>query len=372
MAPFLLPRLIGPRFEEHAIPLEFLKDFAVLDEMVIEVAKWKFIQAHPDRQRAPRGFADGFELKLVGVEEGSAIPIIVLFAASVLIPPANQKYFEQGRDAILCAVEAAEKNKPVSAYLPEKVLAYFDKFGRSLREGEAIELAAPAQTTPPRLTKETRRKLVLASTSIKEITEEILMRGAIPEADQDDMTFEIQMFDGHKVKAPMASQHLETIFEAFTGYKTGTRVMLQGVGKFTRQGKLQGFESIEYISVLDPLDVPARLEELRSLKDGWLEGGGIAPPKEGMDWLAKTFDQDFPDDLPLPHIFPTPEGGIQAEWSRGPDRVTVDINLQEHAAEWFALNMDNDKEETRSLNLNKAPDWQWLCERIRVIVGGVA
>jgi len=61
---FLKPKLIGPRFEEHAIPLEILKDLAALEEMIIEVAKWKLLQEHPDRKRVPRGFTQGIELRL--------------------------------------------------------------------------------------------------------------------------------------------------------------------------------------------------------------------------------------------------------------------------------------------------------------------
>ena len=51
---FLKPKLVGARFQGHAIPLEVLKDLAVLEEMVIEVAKWQFIKDHPGRERAPR------------------------------------------------------------------------------------------------------------------------------------------------------------------------------------------------------------------------------------------------------------------------------------------------------------------------------
>ena len=36
--PFLSPRLVGERFVGHAIPLELLKDLAVVEEMIIEVA----------------------------------------------------------------------------------------------------------------------------------------------------------------------------------------------------------------------------------------------------------------------------------------------------------------------------------------------
>ena len=50
---FLTPRLVGKRFEGHAIPFEVLKNMAVLEDLVIEAAKWKYMQAHPDRQRDP-------------------------------------------------------------------------------------------------------------------------------------------------------------------------------------------------------------------------------------------------------------------------------------------------------------------------------
>ena len=53
---FLKPRLIGKRFDEHSIPLEFLQDLAVLEQMIKETAKWQFFLTHPERKRIPRGF----------------------------------------------------------------------------------------------------------------------------------------------------------------------------------------------------------------------------------------------------------------------------------------------------------------------------
>ena len=192
--PFLKPRLTGVRFEGHAIPLEFLKDLAVLEEIIIEVAKWKFMQEHPDRQRVPRGFTDGIGLKLVGVDEGSAVPVIILSVASMtLFPQTNQIFYEKARDAFICAIDAAEHNTSITDHLPEKTLNYFDRIGRSLQDGEAIEFSTPTQERPARLTKETRRKLVLASTTAQEYTEDVSIRGMIPEADQANMSFEVQL-----------------------------------------------------------------------------------------------------------------------------------------------------------------------------------
>ncbi len=46
--------------------------------MILEVAKWKYREDNPSRHRVPRGFSDGISLKLTGVEEGSSIPVISL------------------------------------------------------------------------------------------------------------------------------------------------------------------------------------------------------------------------------------------------------------------------------------------------------
>lgn len=371
--PFLKPRLTGKRFEGHAIPLEFLKDLAVLEEMIVEVAKWQFLKEHTERKRSPRGFTEGIELKLTAVEEGSAVAVISLIvAANSLFPLENQAYFEQARDAIVSVIDAARQNKPITEHFPEKALGYFDRMGRSLRSGEAIEFDTPSHSTPVRLTKEIRRKLVLASSAVKELTEEISIRGVIPEADQDDMTFEIQLIDGRKVRAPMATQHLDTILEAFNGYKDGSRVHIQGVGKFNRNERLQGLESIEQITLLDPLDIPARLDELRSLQDGWLDGKGVAPSTAGLDWLANAFDSKYPEDLPLPFVYPTADGGVRAEWSMEPYELSLEIDLSKKTGAWHQLKMDTDEEDARSLNLETDEDWTWLADRVRKVQEAVA
>ncbi len=365
---FLSPRLCGTRFEGAAIPLEILKDLAVIEEMVIEVAKWKYLEDHPKRKRIPRRFSEGIELKLTGVEEGSTRVFISMVITSVYlatIPPPNQLYFEEAREAIVAAIAAAEQNQPVGQFLPDDSLNYFDRIGRSLREGESIEFATPQHPHPARLTKETRRKLVLTPSRAKEVTEEVSLRGSIPEVDQDDMTFELLLNDGHKVKGPLPEQHLETILSAFTGYRRGIRVVLQGIGKFNRQNRLLGLESIEHISLLDPLDVPTRLDEFRSLKDGWLEGGGMAPSHDGLNWISQRFDHYYPDDLPLPYIYPTEEGGVRAEWSLGLNEVSLAINLETHQGIWHRLDLSSDLDEEKVLDLDEDVGWNWIVGQIQ-------
>lgn len=110
---FLKPRLDGPRFEDHAIPLDFLKDLAAFEEFVISVAKAEWRKDHSGRQRTPRGFMSGVAFKLKQVDEGSAIPVLTVFIASAtnLLPNTvspQQAYLERARTRIVEAVSAAE------------------------------------------------------------------------------------------------------------------------------------------------------------------------------------------------------------------------------------------------------------------------
>lgn len=369
MEPFLTPKLVGGRFDDHAIPLEVLKDLAVLEEMIVEVAKAKFLEDNPKRRRSPRGFTEGIELKLTGVREGSAVPTIsIAVADSTLFPQPNQIYFERARDAIINAIWAAEHQRSPTAYLPETTLNYFDRLGRSLRNGEAIEFSNSARPEPARLTRGTRRTLLLASPKVQELTEETTERGTVPEADQDAMRFELQLLDGRKVKAPIAAQHFDTVLEAFSGYKTGMRVLLKGIGRFDRNERLLGFESIEHVSALDPLDVPTRLEELRTLEPGWCEGSGQTPSHSGLDWLSSMIEQYYPDDLPLPHLYPTLEGGVQAEWSIDSVDMTLEIDLAAKSGSWHALNMATEEEGVRDVDLGNPGGWRWLNRELQQLI----
>jgi hypothetical protein len=371
--PFLRPRLVGERFGGGAIPLEVLRDLAVLEEMIIEVAKWSYLQDNPDRKRSPRGFANGVTLKVTQIDDGSAIPVISLFLATAgSLPQQQQRYFEQARDRVTGAIAAAEHNEPITRYLPESLLGYFDPLGRSLRDGEYIEFNSEHPTTPGRLTRSTRRKLILASAHVQELREEVVLRGTVPEFDQEKMTFTLQLIHGPRVSAVAGSQHVQTILEAFNGYRAGARVALQGVARYNRYNRLQGIETVEHISLLDPNDVAARLDEFRALRTGWLDGKGVAPSADLLDWLSRKFEAHYPDHLPLPYLYPTTEGGVQAEWSFGPYEVSLELAPAAHHGNWHSLDLDNDKEAARELDLDEGADWGWIVAQIEDLSAGRA
>ena len=368
---FLRPRLHGPRFDDGEIPLDFFNDLAALREMVLEVAKWRFLQDNPGRQRSPRGFTSEVDLKLTGLVGGSATPVIGLSARQ---PPfaisqvPYQKYFEEAIEHIIAAVHMTELSiQPVTnGTLPRKFFAYFDRIGRSLQAGEFIEFSVPSGRISARLDRAKRRNM-LAISRIRELSQQVSLRGLVSEADQQNMTFELQPSYGTKVSGPIAEQHFEAIIEAFNGYRSGARILVHGVARYNQQNRLLRLESVEHISPLDPLDIPARLDEFRGMQDGWIEGSGIAPIHAGLDWLSAMFDLYYPDDILLPHTYPTEEGGVRMEWSVGNDAMILEVDLTNHCGEWLWFDRNSDRDCERTLDLEASPDWEWLISGIQNI-----
>ena len=329
---FLRPRLVGRRFDEHTLPLDILKDFSALEEMLIEVAKRQYLAAHPDRQRTPKGFIKGLELHLTAVEKGSAILVIAL-AFATLFPSADANYFDQAKNQIVEAIAAAENGQQPA--LPPELLRYFDRFGRGLHEGESMEFARSNGQTAS-LTPATRERLLRASQA-ESWTEEVTLKGRIPEVDQADHGFELELRNGTKLKAPLLEVHRKTVLEAAVGYRTGVTVAVKGVIEWDRADRPKRFESVEHVTSLDPLDIETRLEELAQLQDGWLDGKGRALDEASLVSLAQAFDERFSPDLPLPYLYPTPEGGVQAEWTLGPWEVSLEVTLPSLAADYQAV-----------------------------------
>ena len=112
-------------------------------------------------------------------------------------------------------------------------------------------------------------------------------------------------------------------------------------GIYDRQDRMQCAEPIRSIEPLDPLDVDARLDRFRNLRDGWLEDGGVAPDHGGLDWLSGVFERYYPDDLQLPRTYPTAESGVSLEWSAGNQEIDMEVNIDDNTGEWYVFNRDS-------------------------------
>lgn len=126
------------------------------------------------------------------------------------------------------------------------------------------------------------------------------------------------------------------------------------------------------ITLLPERDIGARLDELRHLEAGWFDGKGVALAGTRLDWLAHQFDALYAKELELPFLYPTLEGGVQAEWSIGDQEITLEMDLAKQTAEWHRLDIVSEKDEFRELNLNEVDDWFWINARIGLFQKAVA
>lgn len=363
---FLEPRFVGKRFEDHALPLDILKDLASLESFFCKTVTYLYFAEHPDRQRLPRNFFEGISVKLVSIEEGSVIPKLVLFvscASAGLFPPATQTYYEKARDSLINAIEAAHDNRVVTGILHESLLGYFEQIGRGLLDDECIEFREPGTERKAVLNRETRKRLILASTKTQSYTEEIeRLIGSIPEADQDRNTFTILTVEGEKVQAPLDSINREIVFKAFNRFSYGEKVTVKGIGQYNRVGKLLKLDSIEEIQLLDELDIELRLSELLKLKNGWMDGKGKAIEPSNTEWLLKGFCEHYEENIPLPRLFPTLEGGVQAEWALGSQEITLEFDLISRTGFYQSLDSITFEVIEEVLDFSELETWKKLNE----------
>ena len=119
-----------------------------------------------------------------------------------------------------------------------------------------------------------------------------------------------------------------------------------------------------------PLDaLSSRVHSLMELRDGWLDGGGKAPSHDFLRWLLSQFKAQYPTSLPRPYIYPTPDGGIQAEWSLGPCDVSLTIDSETYRATWHSLNLDTDFEDEDTIRLGEPGEWERLTSNIVSLLG---
>ena len=126
----------------------------------------------------------------------------------------------------------------------------------------------------------------------------------------------------------------------------------------------RALESIQDVQLLDALAVDAQLDDLGTLRDGWLDGDGTALDRAGLKWFSAMFGELYPTDLPLPHLYPTPVGGLQAEWSLRGCEIDLEVDLKTHDGTWDESGPGDDAYELE-LNLDDGNDWMRFGKRLR-------
>lgn len=366
---FLSPKLEGSRFDHHSIPLELLTDISAIESLIKVVARIKYLEENQDRKRCPNGFTSGIRLELSGVEQGSAIANIGLAFSSAIVANSQEfePYYVSARDTVVAAIAAAESNsgEQITQVLPQHALAYFDRIGRNLQDGEAVVFgqASGESHTTARLTRNSRRALLLASQA-EGYREDIRVRGIISEMDHVSKTFTLIVPDGTKLVVPTADEYYQTAIEVFSQYPA-EKVLLDVTATITRTGSISKIEAVAAFDVLHSRDPVFSLQQLKTLKNGWLDGEGVAYSPEYLDDLSALFEAHYETDLDPAYIYPSPEGGISVEWTFGSVEISMEIGSDGKNAEWHSINVADGNVVERSLDIHNPDEWSWIASKIR-------
>ena len=140
------------------------------------------------------------------METGSCVPVIGISPSRADVPSRFQEYLIDAMGTIMDVIEATdlESLQHTANGFPTEWLAHFKQFGKNLNEGESLTLNHTTRNMEVTLTPRTRRTLlsrIESPASDMAVPNTALLRGSIPAADQQKMTFEFLPIYGQKVTA---------------------------------------------------------------------------------------------------------------------------------------------------------------------------
>lgn len=343
------------------MPVEALAELVSYRELVLEVAKEVFFERYPGRQRLPQGFRDRLQLRLSRVEAGSAIPVLERVGTEeqpAMLPREDE--FTDARELIERAIIAIARGDQLPRAFPSGAVGYFNRFGRTLQLGEHIRLSGPDAKREARYTPSVRKALLLSREHTYRSNRVAL--GRIVEIDAEASTFTLRTTDRDAVKCHFESELFPFIRGSLHPDGAGPVVAIEGEAVLDGRDRILRMHVAEVALNDDPAEAsdelpdvtpryPAseltqlgeteikllrRLDELASLRDGWLDGQGRSPATGVIGALRAIAGELSATGIPDLHLYPTPEGGIQLEWRSGTTTersVEVKADLSIYAVE---------------------------------------
>jgi hypothetical protein len=367
---FVSLALTGARFEQLGMPVDTLPELAAYRELLIQVARAVFRRRYPGRVRVPRGFAESFQLRLLAVQKGSAIPVLERTRQDTSDPLfiAHGDIFEDARDVIEDAIRELSATGRTPDSFPEFALADLGRFGRTLQAGEAIHVGKPGDRSPAIYTQLTRRAFLQSRGQL--FNAEASTSGVITEISVEHFTFTLRVSD-RLVFCRYEPNNFETIRNNLKPPDSeGNEVTVEGVALVDAEDEPVRFPYVSRIlpsesgsELDDSVDTPpvatpatgrdlsdllARLDEITSLEDGWLDGDGIKVDRTVISNVRRLLSALAENPAPQVCVYPTEAGGVQLEWTKGPIENSLEF-LTDGQVRFSFLDVESDQEGSRNI-----------------------
>lgn len=77
---------------------------------------------------------------------------------------------------------------------------------------------------------------------------------------------------------------------------------------------------------------------------GWVDGEGRPLPEDAVPWLCEWLQARAGEGMPVPYLYLTVEGELQAEWDVGRLGVEMTMAPESRRAEWWDFDRDTSAE----------------------------
>lgn len=191
--------------------------------------------------------------------------------------------------------------------------------GNPRRGDEAIELHAPGSDRKPIYTSSVRKELILRTSN--RYQRDWILVGKVS-AVADGGAFEIRQPNGKTIQARGALDHFDSIKASLQPEGTGPLVRVEGVALLDAADTVMSMERVHSFEVAAPTSAgygvaAERLDTLTALSDGWLDGSGSCPSLASIEAARNAMHLFDADEIPVPRIYPTLDGGVRLEWTIG-------------------------------------------------------
>lgn len=318
-------RLRGGRYDQPGLPVTTAVELARYQRLVSAVAYHLYMRAHPKRKRAPRGFSESLDLRLVDVQPGSVIPVLSRTPTSqpTLL---GDDWHEQARVLINEALANINRDQRLPAGFPVEALKEFASFGRSLQDDEVIEFSGNGADVAP-FTPQTRRR-IQSLANLEEIEVELLVQGQVIGLHSDPQRLDVLLAapSNRKLVGEYTDPGMWDTLREFLGF--ADRAPLAALSVVARQGldgEIRAIVDVLGIEAALPTEWADRIAELASLRKGWLDPDSDSPSRETLDVTEEFLLACVDEGLPRPSIYPSADGGVQLEWRT--DSVSVELDI---------------------------------------------
>lgn len=259
--------LEGGRFSEHPgkIPVECLNEIAIYQRCIVSLASDAWRSDHPERKRLPQDFSQDFQLSLIGIGSGSALPFIQRQPVDLGL----DGYFEAARECFTALLDRLRQGQAAPTEVSRTSLKVVKGFGKSLRAQETVTLGHPADATKRvALDAVARDRLHCLDLSETAGEEEVVLMGTIANWNIEKRSFDLR-YEGRLVQGATIGTGID--MSAFVRDGESVPVVVCGRARVDAAGLPLAFSSHVGVTsaseVLDYLDHAFSDEEAEGIDE---------------------------------------------------------------------------------------------------------